>query len=154
MICKTEVLKGIRLSHTAQQKRGRTFEAQALVIIIPSYGISWSMEEPFAISLPFLLPSLTPTPKLREVCREVPSPPLHPMEPQKLQQQLGLKPLSAPQVTSCLPAGLIPYYPALSNLLAREGQVSRAEGCKRRLSKRHRLLLAALNGLTYTWCQK
>lgn len=33
-------------------RRGRTYELQALGIIIPLHGISWSVEQPFAISLP------------------------------------------------------------------------------------------------------
>lgn len=114
------MLKGVRLSHTAQQKRGRTYEAQATSDHNPFVlAEAWKSHLLYPFHSCYLLSHL---PQNSEKSAERS---LHHhctlWNPQKLQQQLGLKPLTAPQVTSCLPTGLITYYPTLSQPLSQGG---------------------------------
>lgn len=101
----------------------------------------------------FMLPSLPPTPKTQERSAEM-SPHHHTLR--KLYRMLKTAAAAwakPPRSTTCPLLSAIRSDHIIPNPLAGR-TVSGAEGWKKRLSMRHKLLLTALNGLTCTWGQK
>lgn len=101
-----------------------------------------------------MFPSLPPTPKTQERSAEMS---LHHCTLRKLYRMLKTA-AAARAKPPC--STMSPLLPAIrcDHIINTQpfgwwDGVSGAEGCKRKLSRRHKLLLTALNGLTCTWCQ-
>lgn len=88
----------------------------------------------------------------REVCRDVTSP-LHPKEALQNAKNCSSSSGQTPLQHHESPAVCHTVWSHNTQPFGWWDRVSGAEGCKRKLSRRHKLLITALNGLTCTWCQ-